>query len=235
MSTKALLIEKSNPPRNKEAEWNEWYSNEYIPSHLAIPGILSARRYRHVEGVPKGLALANGPRYLVLYDLAGLAILKSEPYLALKENLASASSKSFEGITRRVTQFATGAFVEIFSEPKDYSPPSSKFLFIAGHDVPHNKHKEYNAWYDTEHVPNYLRVPGFLTARRFKLARQIMPPLLGRGGTLPEYIVMYDLESKAVLDTDAFWKASVSPWSTWVRSWFTRKMLALFHQIYPLE
>jgi len=55
----------------------------------------------------------------------------------------------------------------------------------------------FNAWYDTEHVPALARVPGVLSARRFRTAAD--------GG--PKYVALYHLTSPGVVD-GAEWKAA---------------------------
>ena len=37
-------------PPGPEAEWNAWYSGEYILGQRAVPGVLYARRFKVVEG-----------------------------------------------------------------------------------------------------------------------------------------------------------------------------------------
>ncbi len=44
-------------PADIEQKFNRWYDQEHIRDLLGFPGILSARRYRIVEGQPKDLAL----------------------------------------------------------------------------------------------------------------------------------------------------------------------------------
>src|SRR5437763_10902424 len=52
----------------------------------------------------------------------------------------------------------------------------------------------FNAWYDEEHVPLRLAVPGFLSGRRYRAAEP----------DGPRYLALYDLESLQVLGTDAY-------------------------------
>lgn len=64
---------------------------------------------------------------------------------------------------------------------------------------------EFNDWYDTEHIPERLRVPGFLSAQRWLAAN-------GK----PLSIVLYDLEELRVLESAAYRAiagANFSPWS----------------------
>jgi hypothetical protein len=52
----------------------------------------------------------------------------------------------------------------------------------------------FNAWYDEEHVPLRLGVPGFLSGRRYRAAE----------ADGPRYMAMYDLASVAVLQSDGY-------------------------------
>ena len=53
--------------------------------------------------------------------------------------------------------------------------------------------EEFNAWYDTEQVPERLAVPGFETALRFVC-------LSGH----PRYLAIYDLAGPEVLDSPEY-------------------------------
>lgn len=84
--------------------------------------------------------------------------------------------------------------------------------------------EEFNAWYDTEHLPERLAVPGFETALRFVC-------LNGH----PRYLAMYDLASPAVLDSPEYLKvafANSSPWTLRVLQ-RVRVYRSFGQQIYP--
>ena len=58
---KGIMVVQSRPvSAEREAEYNDWYDNTHIPEILAIPGFVSARRYK----VP-----GPEPIYLAIYDL----------------------------------------------------------------------------------------------------------------------------------------------------------------------
>ena len=54
-------------------EHDHWHTHEHLPERLAIPGFLRGTRW---------IALRGQPRYLVLYEVAELATLTSDAYLA---------------------------------------------------------------------------------------------------------------------------------------------------------
>ena len=228
----ALIMIKLEAPTGQETEWNNWYNNKHIPDRLTIPGFASARRFIHVEGAPKEIAIKEA-KYLSLYDLTSSKVLKSKLYTKQRDEEASLPSDSFEAITLKLPKFARGVYEQLYPEQGEYTPPSTKFVFVMGHEVPRNRHSEFNVWYNTEHIPAMLEVPGLVSARRFRLIEREIPPILGSGGALPQYLTLYDIEDEKVLKSEAFRKGSASPWSTWIRSWFTRKMCALYTLIYP--
>lgn len=61
--------------------------------------------------------------------------------------------------------------------------------------------EEFNAWYDTEHLPERLAIPGFRSARRWV-----------RGGT---YLATYELDSPEVLRSKPYLERfrNQTPWS----------------------
>jgi len=90
---------------------------------------------------------------------------------------------------------------------------------------PPNIEEEFNAWYDSEHVPERLAVPGVLTAIRFSSV----------SAATPKYLAMYDLESEAVLDSDAYRRVAgdnSSPWTKRVTG-KTKVYRSVGSQIYP--
>jgi hypothetical protein len=61
-----------------------------------------------------------------------------------------------------------------------------KFLVITN-PVP-GQEDRYNDWYDRQHIPDVLRVPGFVAAQRFRVVGET---------TLPgEYVAIYELETE---------------------------------------
>jgi hypothetical protein len=60
--------------------------------------------------------------------------------------------------------------------------------------------KEFNHWYDDEHVPERMALPGFLSARRY----------VSLNGS-PKYIAIYELEDIGALSSDAYLKVRKDP------------------------
>ncbi|GIX48162.1 MAG: hypothetical protein KatS3mg131_2373 [Candidatus Tectimicrobiota bacterium] len=77
-------------------------------------------------------------------------------------------------------------------------------VYLVFTDIDPRYEEEFNAWYNTEHLPELLALPGFLDAARY---------VASKGG--PKYLALYELESPAALQTPEFqrWRANPSPWS----------------------
>ena len=61
------LVVYSNPVEGREQEYNDWYSNRHLNDLLAIPGVISARRFK-LSGTQIGEA-AQAYQYLAIYDV----------------------------------------------------------------------------------------------------------------------------------------------------------------------
>jgi hypothetical protein len=100
--------------------------------------------------------------------------------------------------------------------------PRTRYLFVASMDVEADKESLFNEVYDTEHIPELLKVPGVLAVTRAALA----PLTMSIGGEVkrivaegePKYSALYELESADVL-VSAAWAAAVEKgrWATQVR------------------
>jgi hypothetical protein len=80
-------------------------------------------------------------------------------------------------------------------------------LLMVWCDVPAEKEGEFNRWYNEEHLPERLAIPGFLSAARYEAVK---------GG--PKHLAYYELESAAVLQSAAYRKVQDNPTPWTLRS-----------------
>jgi hypothetical protein len=73
-------------------------------------------------------------------------------------------------------------------------------LLMVWTDVPADKEGEFNRWYNEEHIPERMAIPGFLSAARYEAVK----------GS-PKHLAYYELESVGVLQSDAYLKVSRNP------------------------
>lgn len=101
---------------------------------------------------------------------------------------------------------------------------SKKGFLLVLMQPPASMDDEFNAWYDSEHVPERLAVPGVETAIRYSSSEGV-----------PNYLAIYDLADKSVLDTEAYLRVAgdrSSPWTKRVTG-RTNVYRSIGDQVYP--
>lgn len=67
----------------------------------------------------------------------------------------------------------------------------SKYVFVVLTNATGGRDDEFNEWYNNQHIPDVLKIPGFVAAQRFSLAGAEM-----EGATSPwRYLALYDLDT----------------------------------------
>jgi hypothetical protein len=88
--------------------------------------------------------------------------------------------------------------------------PRGLLLFMT--DIDPASEADFNRWYEEEHLPERMAIPGFIRARRFRAIEGA-----------PKYLALYDLESSEVLQTEPYLRivgANKSPWTKRMESKF---------------
>ena len=79
----------------------------------------------------------------------------------------------------------------------------ANYIFTASMDVDADKEALFNEVYDTEHIPRILKVPGVVSAKRYKIEPLTMIISGGKKTVTtegePKYMAVYELESADVL------------------------------------
>ena len=151
---KGILFSQMEPPAELEDEFNDWYETEHIPVRLALPGFRRAVRYLEREAHRK---------YLAVYEIDDLEVLKSPGYRALKTTPSERTAlmlKSVRGFTRYTCTLAfdTGS-----------SPERGKYLSAVAFAVPREQEASLDDWYENEHIALLMRAPDWLRVRRYKV------------------------------------------------------------------
>lgn len=93
----------------------------------------------------------------------------------------------------------------------------SQWIYIVHTDIPEEIVGEYNQWYDQEHLPRLVTVPGVHRARRYVCE-----------GQSPKYLTAYSLDEPGAFESPEGLKARKTPWTAKMRSQFfnTRRTMA---------
>jgi hypothetical protein len=71
----------------------------------------------------------------------------------------------------------------------------TKYCFVVVSNPVTGREAEYNTWYNTQHLQDVLKIPGFVAVQRFKVTHDSALP--------GQYIALYEMETdnpQAVLD-----------------------------------
>lgn len=99
---------------------------------------------------------------------------------------------------------------------------SGKYLYVVMMDVEPETEALFNEVYDEEHIPALLKVPGVLSAARFKTG----------SADRPKYLAIYELTNSDVPETEAFIRAVESGrWPHDIRPFTKNRSRTLYSKI----
>ena len=173
-----------------EDEFDDWYDTEHIPERLRIKGFINGVRWIGAEN----------PRIsLAIYDLENLDVLKKPEYVAVSPaHFSPWATRMLVEKCKRLCRFNC-----IQLAPGDrVAPDNAQGLLVSAMNVAPAADAEFNAWYDSEHLPRLAAVPGVLCARRYQSP-----------GAGYKYVATYHLTSPDVCASAAWKEASSTPWT----------------------
>lgn len=185
-----LLVQMNIDPAQEDA-FNSWYYH-HIPKLLETPGWLWGRRYRGVLGETK---------YLALYGVADMEAMVKVMAAddALKTAAAIDERARFDAIPGK-TDVQSNVYEQISGTT--LGAPllrDDHYVSVVMADVNEPaKEADWNAWYDHSHVPNLVRIPGYLSGARFRIRRD---PRFGDKPMGPKYLALYEWEGAHCLGT----------------------------------
>ena len=177
-------------------EFHDWYDLEHVPERQAVSGFEACERWLSEDDASVSLAT---------YDLSAIDVLRGDAYKSIAYDNLSVWSKRVTAMAKLVLRFEGTQIT-----PGDASPPvGAGGLLLNAMNVAPEAEDDFNAWYDEEHLPALLAVPGTLAARRYMSAEV--------GGGSHRYVALYHLETPAVTASEA-WKTAIdTPWADRIR------------------
>jgi hypothetical protein len=193
----------------REDEFNDWYNLEHLAQVLALPGFLRARRYRCDEAPI---------RYLAWYDTVDESVEPGPHFhrLVAEPTPWSRRMRRFYGEKRE--RFNFRLMRDVGRVPETDTP----WLYLVHTDIPEDIVEEYNAWYDAEHLPRLVTVPGVARARRYAA-------VCGS----PRYLTAYELTDRDAFESPEGLKARKTPWTERMRSLFRNTRRSMCRLILP--
>jgi hypothetical protein len=186
----------TRPIAGKEAQFNAWYDSTHVPQMLEIPGFVAAARFHTLTAATPTSTL---PPYLAVYDLDTTDLQKTNN--EVKRRMTSGMLAKGEAMD--YPTIATGIFEPITPRilaadlPGTTGPTQAAgstrletFELVVLSDPADGREQEFNDWYTTQHVPDVLHVPGFISGQRFKLVEND-----SSNTVIPHYLVKFEFQS----------------------------------------
>ena len=121
-NAKAITVIKTDPPQEREDEWNEWYTNVHSPGRFEC-GFLAFRRFEIVPDQPQVDTRQGGQaKYLAIMELPDTSVLTGPAYDAVTERWTATPPDSFEHQTMKLPKLARGVLELIGCTPTTTSP-----------------------------------------------------------------------------------------------------------------
>jgi len=189
-----------------EDEFNDWYDLEHIPERLRVPGIVGCERW---------IGADNPKVSVVTYELENVDVLKSEAYHAIGNHGGGGANLSAwsKRVTPRIKMMMRFEGVQI-AAGGGAAPKDAPALLLNAMSVAPEHEREFNDWYDTEHIPALAGVPGTLCARRYR----------GTGAAAQRSLALYWLTSADVPSSQAWKAAANTPWTERMRPHFRKHL-----------
>ena len=196
-------------PAEREEEFNAWYDLEHLAQVVALPGFVSARRYRCDEAPLK---------YLAWYDTVDEKVETGPEFQRLVAEPTPWSQRMRRLYGDKRERFNFRLMRDVGQVPDQDTP----WLYLVHTDIPDHIVGEYNEWYDKEHLPRLVTVPGVMRARRYTAV----------SGS-PRYLTAYELTDRDAFESPEGLKARKTPWTEKMRSLFQNTRRSMCRLILP--
>ena len=104
--------------------------------------------------------------------------------------------------------------------------PVGTTVLVVTMDVDPEDEAEFNKWYNEQHLPERMEIPGYVSARRFKLEE---------GDGALTYLCIWELEDGSPLQSQMYQEQNADPTALYLRVNKTIKARTrgLYRQIFP--
>jgi hypothetical protein len=185
-----------------------WYDSDVLLPRSHRHDVRFVRRGRGVAD-PLAPAAANDGIEIAVYDLSAG---EDDGRWAL--GTETSRDAAIDGAYRA----GSGRMYRQLSSTLDpYRPPTAEILHGGFFEVSPEHQAEFNAWYEREHIAEQLRVPGYLTVRRFQGEHD-----------RDRFVALYDVATIDSIRSAEAARALSSRWGDRVRSLVISRARRLF-------
>ena len=196
MTAHALYLVRMDVAHDHDKIFNDVYDNEHLPNLRAVPGVRRASRFRQPS--------PTEPRYLAAYELDGAHVVQGPAWKTAGE------AGRWPGEVRPHTMNRHLALYEWVGGSGALTG-RTPYVFWVMMDIEPHREALFNELYDHEHLPLLMKLPGAVTAVRYRTT----------AAGEPRYLCVYEVErndlpmSKAWNETSDIgrWKPEVRPYT----------------------
>jgi hypothetical protein len=205
----SILFSEMRPEPSWEPEFNHWYDTEHIPVRMNAGGFESARRYRDPEH----------DNYLVIYELESRAALATPEYARIKNEPSAWTHRMLTSVHDFTRYLGDQMAVAGSTDPQALDAP---VLFAVMFNVPESSLRDFDAWYEEDHIPILLECEDWLMVRRFDLVSGEPRPF--------NRLALHYLASPDALTSPVREKARNTPWRDRIAAypWFKEGRYLVF-------
>lgn len=157
MKGQSVLFSEMTPAPEFEARFHNWYDTHHIPVRMACPGFVSGQRYKRQDSAG----------YLAVYEMDDVDVLASDAYKVIKNN----PSEETAWMLANVTGFTRYLARETSVSPAEPTAAllDAPVLYAVCFNIPTEAQPDFDAWYETEHIPLLMQCPDWLMVRRMRV------------------------------------------------------------------
>lgn len=192
-----LMCVMTSPAEGKEQAFNRWYDEQHVPDVRRVPGILTAQRFRLSEVQHKAPPFSQN--YFAFYEIETEDLREFNAELARRVGTSEMpmSDSLGPGFVRFLMDQVTDRMVN--DPARVHATPKNRHRMCVMTVPAPGKESEFERWYNEQHFPDLLRLPGLVSAQRYRMSevQHKTPPF-------PQtYLAVYELDTDDVAGFNA--------------------------------
>ncbi|MDM0084710.1 hypothetical protein QTI17_29335 [Variovorax sp. J31P179] len=163
-----LMCVMTSPTAGKEQEFQRWYNDQHVPDVMRLPGVLTGQRFRLSSVQHKAPPFAQN--YVALYDIESDDLEGFNAEIARR--FGTPEMPMSDALALPVVRFLLDPDSPLLRTDgkTSSSQPENRHLMCVMTTPADGKEAEFTRWYDEQHIPDLMRMPGLLSAQRFRLS-----------------------------------------------------------------
>jgi hypothetical protein len=226
-----MLVGTRSTDAARDSDFNKWYNEIDIPDVLKVAGFRRARRGERISiaALPPQVPEGEIDQYVALYDIESPDIQRTmlDMLMASKKMEMTGRTTDLLKVVERVY------FRQLGSTRAPARVPASgkhRFVFLERVECCRDgaTENQLDDWYDTQHVPDMLTLPGITRITRYQIYRVLMV----EPKTVPKFLTLYEFQGDSPTEfVDARYRLNASLQATGKMSDLFREQGSAVYQV----